>query len=116
MGGSAGTFGAFLALAKGGGLASGRPLHLVLCIADNAIGPEMFLQDDIITGYSGLSVEINNTDAEGRLVLADGVSHVAKHLDCDLIVDMATLTGAQGISTGSHHGLIVATDEELESD
>eukprot|EP00931_Biecheleriopsis_adriatica_P000641 TRINITY_DN10072_c0_g1_i1.p1 TRINITY_DN10072_c0_g1~~TRINITY_DN10072_c0_g1_i1.p1 ORF type:complete len:589 (-),score=121.86 TRINITY_DN10072_c0_g1_i1:84-1631(-) len=116
MGGAAGTFGAFLALARGGGLPSGQKLHCVLCVAENSIGSKAFVQDDIITGYSGLTVEINNTDAEGRLVLADGVSHVAKHLDCGLVVDMATLTGAQGISTGSHHGMILATDEDLEHD
>jgi len=114
MGGAAGTFGAFLALAKSGGLPSGRPLHCVLCIAENAIGSACFLQDDILTCYSGLTVEINNTDAEGRLVLSDGVSHVAKHLDCSMVIDMATLTGAQGISTGFHHGLFLASDEDLE--
>lgn len=116
MGGAAGTFGAFLALARAGGLPSGRPLHCVLCVAENAIGSEMFLQDDILTGYSGLTVEINNTDAEGRLVLSDGASHVAKHLDCDLVVDMATLTGAQSISTGQLHALILASDDDLERD
>lgn len=116
MGGAAGMFGAFLALAKNGGLPSGQPLHCVLCVAENSIGSKAFLQDDILTAYSGLTVEINNTDAEGRLVMSDGVAHAAKHLNCDLIVDMATLTGAQGISTGIHHGLIVATDEKLEKD
>jgi len=114
--GAAGMFGTFLALAKSGGLPSGQPLHCVLCLAENSIGPEAFLQDDILTCYSGLTVEINNTDAEGRLVLSDGVSHVAKHLDCDVVVDMATLTGAQGIATGVHHALIVASDEQLERD
>jgi probable aminopeptidase NPEPL1 len=116
MGGAAGCFGAFLAAAKAGGLPSGRPLHLVLCLAENAIGSRCFVQDDILVGYSGLTVEINNTDAEGRLVLSDGVAHVAKHLDCDLVVDMATLTGAQGISTGSHHATAVASDEALEDE
>jgi probable aminopeptidase NPEPL1 len=116
MGGAAGCFGAFLALAKGGGLSSGQPLHCVLCVAENSIGSKAFLQDDIIKGYSGLTVEVNNTDAEGRLVLSDGVSHVAKHLDCELVMDMATLTGAQGISTGTHHGLVLASDAELEHD
>jgi len=116
MGGSAGCFGAFLAMAKSGGVPTGQPLHCVLCIAENSIGSKAFLQDDILTAYSGLTVEINNTDAEGRLVLSDGVAHVAKHLNCDLIFDMATLTGAQGISTGTHHGLIVANDENLERD
>jgi len=116
MGGAAGVLGAFTAIARQGGLPCGRPLHCVLCLAENGIGPAMMLQDDILTAYSGLTVEINNTDAEGRLVLSDGVAHVAKHLDCDLVVDMATLTGAQGISTGTHHGMILATDEELEKD
>jgi probable aminopeptidase NPEPL1 len=116
MGGSAGVFGAFLAAVKAGGLPSGQPLHLVLCLAENAIGSKMFLHDDIVMGYSGLTTEINNTDAEGRLVLSDGVSHVAKNLDCELIVDMATLTGAQGIATGSHHASILATDADLEQE
>lgn len=116
MGGSAGMLGAFLTLAKGGGLPNGQPLHCVLCIAENSIGSTCFLQDDIIKGYSGLTVEINNTDAEGRLVLAEGASHAAKHLDCELVVDMGTLTGAQGITTGTHHALILATDEALEKE
>jgi len=116
MAGAAGVFGAFLTIAKAGGLPSGKPLHCVLCLAENNIGESMMVQDDILTGYSGLTVEINNTDAEGRLVLADGVSHVAKHLDCDLVIEMATLTGAQAISTGTHHGLVLASDEELEQD
>merc|ERR1719499_214089 len=116
MGGAAGMFGAFLTMAKAGGLPCGKPLHCVLCVAENAIGSRAFLQDDILKGYSGLTVEINNTDAEGRLVLSDGVAHVAKHLDCELVVDMATLTGAQGISTGTHHGLILASDEAFEKD
>jgi len=116
MAGAAGMFGTFLALAKSGGLPSGQSLHCVLCLAENSIGSAAFLHDDILTCYSGLTVEINNTDAEGRLVLSDGVSHVAKHLNCDIVADMATLTGAQGISTGTHHGLIVASDEQLERD
>lgn len=48
------------------------------------------------------TVEINNTDAEGRLVLSDGVSYAAKELHCSTILDMATLTGAQGTATGIH--------------
>lgn len=48
--------------------------------------------------YSGRTVEINNTDAEGRLVLADGVAYAQKDLKANIILDMATLTGAQVIS------------------
>merc|ERR1712151_1350377 len=96
MGGAAGVFGAWLAIVMCGGLPSGAPLHCVLCCAENGIGPGMFLNDDIITHYSGLTSEINNTDAEGRLVLADGVAHATKNLGAELIIDIATLTGAQG--------------------
>jgi len=116
MAGSAGVFGAWLAAVKCGGLPTGAPLHCVLCIAENGIGPGMFLNDDIILHYSGLTSEINNTDAEGRLVLADGVAHAAKNLNAELIIDMATLTGAQAVSTGQHFSSILATDETLEKE
>lgn len=53
--------------------------------------------DDIHTLYSGRTVEINNTDAEGRLVLADGVAYAQKDLKANIILDIATLTGAQVI-------------------
>ncbi len=61
-------------------------------------------------------VEINNSDAEGRLVLSDAVAHATRHYsdDCNLVVDMATLTGAQLISTGKMHAAILANTEELE--
>ena len=50
--------------------------------------------------FLGKTVEINNTDAEGRLVVSDGVFYARKDLKADIIVDMCTLTGAQGIATG----------------
>lgn len=73
-----------------------------------------FRPDDIHTMYSGKTVEINNTDAEGRLVLADGVAYAKKDLKANIIVDMATLTGAQGIATGKYHGAVLTNDEEWE--
>ena len=56
-------------------------------------------------------MEINNTDAEGRLVLADGVAYAARHLNPRAILDMATLTGAQGVATGKRHAAIYTNDE-----
>ena len=106
------------------GVPAGTTLHLVLCLAENAIGPGAMRNDDVITGFSGLTCEINNSDAEGRLVLADGVAHatalppllpgLAEGQQPDLIVDMATLTGAQLIATGKRHAGIVANDEGVE--
>ena len=70
-------------------------LHAVFCLAENAVGPIATRPDDVHTLYSGKTVEINNTDAEGRLVLGDGVAYARKNLKADWVVDMATLTGAQ---------------------
>ena len=67
----------------------------MFCLAENAVGPNATRPDDIHTLYSGKTVEINNTDAEGRLVLGDGVAYARKILKADWVVDMATLTGAQ---------------------
>merc|ERR1712107_875016 len=66
-------------------------------------------------GYSGKTVEINNTDAEGRLVLADGVAYAARDLKCDVILDMATLTGAQGISHGRYHACALSNSASWEA-
>jgi len=59
-------------------------------------------------------VEVNNTDAEGRLVLADGCAWVARNRCPDLLIDVATLTGAQAMATGKDIAAIVASDEETE--
>jgi len=113
LGGAAAMLAAFRAAVLAGGLR--RPLHCVLCLAENAIGPAAFRNDDILYMYSGKTVEVNNTDAEGRLVLADGVAYACKHLAPGLIVDMATLTGAQLVATGKRHAAIVANNAELEA-
>jgi len=90
-------------------------LHAVLCLAENSVGPLATRPDDVHTMYSGKTVEINNTDAEGRLVLGDGVAYANKDLKADIILDMATLTGAQGISTGKYHSSHLANREEWEA-
>ena len=78
MGGSAAVLGAFRALVK---CNINAPVHALLCLAENSVGPIATRPDDIHTLYSGKTVEINNTDAEGRLVLGDGVAYAAKHLN-----------------------------------
>lgn len=112
MGGSAGMLGGFVSAVK---LGIDKKLVLILCLAENAIGPTAFRNDDILTLYSGKTVEVNNCDAEGRLVLGDGVAHATKHIpDLNLVVDMATLTGAQLVATGKKHAGILANTQELE--
>ncbi|MEZ5988450.1 MAG: leucyl aminopeptidase family protein [Planctomycetota bacterium] len=112
MGGAAAVLGAFRALVQGG---CKQRLSLVLCLAENAIGPLSVKPDDVLTMHSGKTVEINNTDAEGRLLLADGVSWAARKLGADLVVDAATLTGAQLVSTGLLHAGLVCNGAEVEA-
>ncbi|CAH0597119.1 unnamed protein product [Chrysodeixis includens] len=89
-------------------------LHAVLCLAENAVGPLATRPDDIHQLYSGRTVEINNTDAEGRLVLSDGVVYASRDLKAETIVDVATLTGAQGTATGKYHAAILSNSSRLE--
>ncbi|XP_076035523.1 putative aminopeptidase NPEPL1 granny smith protein [Oratosquilla oratoria] len=112
-GGAAGILGAFYTAVKSGFT---QNLHAIFCLAENAVGPTATKPDDIHTLYSGRTVEINNTDAEGRLVLSDGVAYAAKDLRCTTVLDMATLTGAQGTATGKYHaGLLTNSDEWEEA-
>lgn len=111
MGGAAAVLGAFRVLVKSG---IPQKLSVVLCIAENAIGPGSYKPDDILTLHSGKTVEINNTDAEGRLLLADGVSYAARELGADYIFDAATLTGAQLIATGTMHAAVMSNDGDIE--
>ncbi|KAJ8979435.1 hypothetical protein NQ317_003214 [Molorchus minor] len=110
-GGAAGILGAFYAAVKANFV---HNLHAVFCLAENAVGPNATRPDDIHTLYSGRTVEINNTDAEGRLVLADGVAYAHRDLKADVILDMATLTGAQGIATGKYHAAVLTNSVEWE--
>ena len=115
MAGSAAILSAFVAVARMGGLKTGESLHSILCLAENSIGPDSFRNDDIIRMYSGMTVEVNNTDAEGRLVLADGCAYAAKHLSPRIVIDMATLTGAQGIATGQNHAAALCAFDDDEA-
>ncbi|XP_022653635.1 probable aminopeptidase NPEPL1 isoform X2 [Varroa jacobsoni] len=110
-GGAAGILGAFSTAVKCG---FKQNLHAVFCLAENAIGPLATRPDDVITMYSGKTVEVNNTDAEGRMVLADGVVYASKDLGAKTILDMATLTGTQGITTGKYHGAVLTNSSKWE--
>jgi leucyl aminopeptidase len=68
---------------------------------------------DVITHYGGRTVEVRNTDAEGRLVLADALAYAVARLSPDAIVDLATLTGAASLGLGRRHAALYATDDAL---
>eukprot|EP00871_Galdieria_phlegrea_P001082 jgi/Galph1/1975/GphlegSOOS_G638.1 len=111
LGGAAAVLGAFQAAARS---RVSWNIHAILCVAENQISPVATRVDDIEIGYSGKTVEINNTDAEGRLVLADGVSYGCKYFSPDYIVDIATLTGFHTFATGSKVAAVYTGSEELE--
>jgi leucyl aminopeptidase len=68
---------------------------------------------DVITQYGGMTVEVLNTDAEGRLVLADALAYADAELDPDVIVDLATLTGAIASGLGKRHAGMFTEDDKL---
>ncbi|PWE18774.1 leucyl aminopeptidase [Marinicauda salina] len=74
-------------------------LHVLVPAVENAIAGNAFRPGDILKSRKGLTVEIGNTDAEGRLVLADAIARACE-LDPDLLIDMATLTGAARVALG----------------
>jgi len=116
MGGSAAILAGFLLAVE---LGAAPALTCVLCLADNAMGPLSQRNDDIVIMKCGRTVEINNTDAEGRLVLGDGVYHAVGMDDeashPEMVIDMATLTGAQGIATGTKHAGVLCNTDEAEA-
>ncbi|MEE2786278.1 MAG: leucyl aminopeptidase family protein [Myxococcota bacterium] len=112
MGGAAAVLGAFRAAVR---TKAKHRIIALLCLAENAIGPDAVRPDDILRMYSGKTVEINNTDAEGRLVLADGVAYLTRHHKPDVVIDAATLTGAQLVATGHRHAAVVCNDDKLEA-
>ena len=111
MGGAAAVIGAFSCLVK-----NKYPHRLIAAVAlvENAIGPSAFRNDDVITMHSGKTVEVNNTDAEGRLLLADALSYCARKYKPQVMIDAATLTGAQMVATGLLHAGIISNRADLE--
>jgi leucyl aminopeptidase len=82
---------------------AGLPVHVVglIPVTDNKIGPEAIFPGDIIKMHNGMTVEVLNTDAEGRLILADALSY-ASRFDPELVIDLSTLTGAAVRAIGKY--------------
>ena len=97
MGGAGATFGAAKAIAQ---LKPDVEVHFISAVAENMISGKAMRPGDILTASNGKTIEINNTDAEGRLTLADALVYADK-LGLDAIVDLATLTGACVVALGN---------------
>lgn len=100
MGGAAATFGAAKAIAQ---LKPDVEVHFISAITENMISGKAMRPGDILTASNGKTIEVNNTDAEGRLTLADALVY-ADALGADAIVDLATLTGACVVALGNDIG------------
>lgn len=85
----------------------------VLPLTDNKISSSAQTPDSVWYAMNGKSVEINNTDAEGRLILADAITYAIKKLNVTEIIDVATLTGAIIVSLGTTYTGVWATDDQL---
>ena len=87
----------------------------LLMLAENALSGTSQRPSDVITHYGGTTVEVINTDAEGRLVLADGLAYADKNLDPDYLIDVATLTGAATLGLSRFYGAMYTRDKKLAS-
>ncbi len=88
-------------------------LTAVVPATENAIDAKSYKPGDIFTSYSGKTVEIVNTDAEGRLILADALSYSIKHLKPTRVIDLATLTGSIVVALGNGISGFFSNDEKL---
>jgi len=111
MGGAAATLGAALAIGK---LKPDVEVHFISAVTENMISGRAMHPGDILTASNGKTIEVNNTDAEGRLTLADALVFAEK-LGVDAIVDLATLTGACIVALGNDIAGLWATDESFAS-
>ncbi|CAI2161532.1 13837_t:CDS:2 [Funneliformis geosporum] len=85
----------------------------VACLTENAIGGHATLTESVVTSMSGKTVEINNTDAEGRLVLADGITYAIEKEKVTKIITVATLTGAVVLALGENLTGIMTNNQEF---
>ncbi|MBO9580774.1 MAG: leucyl aminopeptidase family protein [Sphingobium sp.] len=90
-------------------------LHLLLPVAENAISGNSFRPGDVLKSRKGLTVEIGNTDAEGRLILADALARAGENKP-ELILDFATLTGAARVALGPDLPAMFANDDALAAE
>ncbi len=113
MSGAAAVVGVMKAVSK---LKPKVKVHGLIPATENMTGGDAYKPDDVIYAMNGKSVEIINTDAEGRLALADALSYAVKELKVNEIIDLATLTGACIVGLGSYTAGVMGNDQRLVDD
>jgi leucyl aminopeptidase len=110
MAGAAAVFGVFKALKH---LNIKKHIIGITPLTENMIGSNAQAVNDVITTYSGLTVEVTNTDAEGRLILADAVNYGVKKFKPKYVIDLATLTGACMVALGDRYAGLFSNNKAL---
>ena len=113
MSGAAAVLATVIAIAQLGVNAPKVRVTAILMCAENALSSTAQRPSDVITHYGGTTVEVINTDAEGRLVLADGLAYADAELDPDYLIDVATLTGAATLGLGRQYAAMYTRDLAL---
>jgi leucyl aminopeptidase len=110
MGGATAVIGTLIAAAE-----RKLPVNIIaiLPITDNAVSNTSYLPSDVITAYNGKTIEVIDTDAEGRMTLADGLSYMVKNFRPDVLIDLATLTGSAVRILGSTAAALFGNNNEL---
>jgi len=113
MGGAAGVLGGFIAAVK-----MKLKLNLVCVVpaVENMPDGDSYRPSDVITSLSGLTIEVLNTDAEGRLILCDALTYTAQTFQPHTIIDAATLTGACVIALGKHASGLMSKHDDLATE
>ncbi len=109
MAGGAAVVGIMKAVAR---LKPSVKVHGLISTCENMTGPSAYKPDDVIWAYNGKTIEVINTDAEGRIVLSDALSY-AVNLKVDEIIDLATLTGACMVALGTHTAGLMGNNQKL---
>ncbi|MBC7494232.1 MAG: leucyl aminopeptidase family protein [Flavobacterium sp.] len=110
MAGGAAVFGAMQLIAD---LQVPVQITAIVPCCENAVDSKSFLPSDVIQSYAGKSIEIIDTDAEGRLILADALSYLIKNFNPEIIVDIATLTGSSLATFGHECGALFCSNESI---
>ncbi|HET6554144.1 MAG TPA: leucyl aminopeptidase [Dyella sp.] len=113
MGGAAGVLGGFVATVK-----LGLPVNLVCVVpaVENMPDGDSYRPSDVLTSLSGLTIEVLNTDAEGRLILCDALTYTAQTFQPKVMIDAATLTGACVIALGKHASGLMTKHDDLAAE
>jgi len=113
-GGSAAVLGAAKAIGKLE--PENAEIHFIVAACENMVNEKAYVPSDILTASNGVTIEVVNTDAEGRLTMADALVYADKEVGCDSIIELSTLTGACMVSLGKNLCGVWTSDDDLAKD